>query len=82
MHFIPGLSLRCDEEAEIVGIDDYDMGEFAYDYVGVEQDLGVKDLEGGLERERIDATSDGREPRHADADSSAAVSEIVEKRAA
>ena len=81
MHFIPGLTLRCNEEAEIVGIDDYDMGEFAYDYVGLEQDLGVKDLEGGLERERIHATSGGREPRHgADADSSAAVSEVAEKR--
>jgi ammonium transporter, Amt family len=83
MHFIPGLSLRCNEEAEIVGIDDYDMGEFAYDYVGLEQDLGVKDVEGGLERERINATSGGREPRHGhatDADSSAAVSE--EKRGA
>jgi len=82
MHFIPGLSLRCDEEAEIVGIDDYDMGEFAYDYVGLEQDLGVKDVEGGLERERVNATSGGREPRHGvvDADSSGGASE--EKRAA
>jgi len=83
MHYIPGLSLRCNEEAEIVGIDDYDMGEFAYDYVGLEQDLGVQDVEGGLERERINATSGGREPRHAhgvaDADSSGGVSE--EKRA-
>lgn len=83
MHFIPGLSLRCNEEAEIVGIDDYDMGEFAYDYVGLEQDLGVKDVEGGLERERINATSGGREPRHmhgVDGDSSGGASE--EKRAA
>jgi Amt family ammonium transporter len=80
MHFIPGLSLRCDEEAEIVGIDDYDMGEFAYDYVGLEQDLGVKDVEGGLERERVHATSGGREPRHVvDVDSSGGTSE--EKRA-
>jgi ammonium transporter, Amt family len=80
MHFIPGLSLRCDEEAEIVGIDDYDMGEFAYDYVGLEQDLGVKDVEGGLERERVNATSGGREPRHADADSNGHAS-VTEKRA-
>jgi ammonium transporter, Amt family len=81
MHYIPGLSLRCDDEAEIVGIDDYDMGEFAYDYVGLEQDLGVKDVEGGLERERVNATSGGREPRHhvVDADSSGGASE--EKRA-
>ncbi|KAH9968254.1 ammonium transporter [Russula dissimulans] len=84
MHFIPGLSLRCEEEAEIVGIDDHEMGEFAYDYVGLEQDLGVKDVEGGLERERIHATSGGREPRHGvvDADSSGGASEVAEKRAA
>jgi len=81
MHYIPGLSLRCDsEEAEIVGIDDYDMGEFAYDYVGLEQDLGVKDVEGGLERERINATTGGREPRHLDGDSGGA-SEVEEKHA-
>jgi len=82
MHFIPGLSLRCDEEAEIVGIDDYDMGEFAYDYVGLEQDLGVKDVEGGLERERVNATTGGREPRHgvADGDSNGEAS-VAETRA-
>lgn len=39
MHFIPGLSLRTSEEAEIVGIDDAEMGEFAYDYVGVDAEL-------------------------------------------
>ena len=38
MHFIPGLRLRASEEAEILGIDDAEMGEFAYDYVGI--DLG------------------------------------------
>jgi Amt family ammonium transporter len=27
MHFIPGLRLRCTEEAEIVGVDDFYMGE-------------------------------------------------------
>ncbi|KAF8489723.1 ammonium transporter [Russula emetica] len=80
MHFIPGLSLRCDEEAEIVGIDDYDMGEFSYDYVGLEQDLGVKDVEGGLERERVNATNGGREARHADGDSNGHAS-VAEKRA-
>jgi Amt family ammonium transporter len=39
MHYIPGLSLRCDEETEIVGVDDAEMGEFAYDYVGIESEL-------------------------------------------
>ena len=33
MNFIPGLSLRASEEAEILGIDDAELGEFAYDYV-------------------------------------------------
>jgi Amt family ammonium transporter len=39
MHFIPGLRLRADEESEILGIDDAEMGEFAYDYVGLEAEL-------------------------------------------
>ncbi|WVR04746.1 hypothetical protein IAU60_001757 [Kwoniella sp. DSM 27419] len=38
-HFIPGLRLRADEEAEIVGIDDAYLGEFAYDYVGTDPEL-------------------------------------------
>ena len=45
MHFIPGLRLRASEEAEIVGIDDAEMGEFAYDYVGIDADLGPKESE-------------------------------------
>lgn len=40
MHFIPGLRLRASEEAEILGIDDAEMGEFAYDYVGIDAELG------------------------------------------
>lgn len=32
LHFIPGLRLRASEEAEIIGIDDAYLGEFAYDY--------------------------------------------------
>ncbi|KAG2127116.1 ammonium transporter AmtB-like domain-containing protein [Suillus clintonianus] len=39
MHYIPGLCLRCDEETEILGVDDAEMGEFAYDYVGIESEL-------------------------------------------
>jgi len=39
MHFIPGLRLRASEEAEIVGIDDAYLGEFAYDYVGSDPEL-------------------------------------------
>jgi hypothetical protein len=44
MHFIPGCRLRCSEEAEIIGIDDAEMGEFAYDYVGIDAELGPKVL--------------------------------------
>lgn len=39
MHFIPGLRLRVSEETEIVGIDEMDMGEYAYDYVGLDLEL-------------------------------------------
>jgi ammonium transporter, Amt family len=35
MNLIPGLSLRASDEAEIVGIDDAELGEFAYDFVEV-----------------------------------------------
>lgn len=57
MHFIPGLRLRADEDSEILGIDDAEMGEYAYDYVGLETELhptGDLDL----------ATAGGREPHH------------------
>ena len=59
MHFIPGLRLRATEEAEILGIDDAEMGEFAYDYVGLEAELLPKE-------QRHDGTvGGGREPAHA-----------------
>ncbi|KAG8963048.1 hypothetical protein FRC03_003483 [Tulasnella sp. 419] len=35
LDIIPGLSLRGSEEAEIVGIDEWDIGEFVQDYVEV-----------------------------------------------
>ena len=56
--------MRCDEDTEILGVDDAEMGEFAYDYVGLEQDLGVLDVEGGLAREKQNALNGGREPMH------------------
>ncbi|KAJ4486117.1 ammonium transporter [Lentinula aciculospora] len=60
MHFIPFLRMRGTEEAEIMGLDEYDMGEFAYDYVGLEQEIGheieTKVKEG--------MTTGGREPHH------------------
>jgi Amt family ammonium transporter len=38
IHFIPGLHLRASEEAELLGMDDDQLGEFAYDYVEVRRD--------------------------------------------
>ena len=36
--WIPGLHLRASEEAELLGMDDDQLGEFAYDYVEVRRD--------------------------------------------
>ncbi|KAF8891476.1 ammonium transporter [Gymnopilus junonius] len=58
MHYIPGCRLRASEEAEILGIDDAEMGEFAYDYVGLEQEIG-QTLDTG-----IVASGGAREPDH------------------
>ena len=38
MKLIPGLSLRASEAAETDGIDEAEMGEFAYDFVEKHQD--------------------------------------------
>jgi len=38
MNLVPGLSLRASEEAEINGIDEAEIGEFAYDFVEKERD--------------------------------------------
>jgi len=39
MHLIPGLRLHATEQTELTGIDECEMGEFAYDYVGLEPEL-------------------------------------------
>ncbi|KAI9857232.1 MAG: ammonium transporter Amt1 [Vezdaea acicularis] len=39
MNLIPGLSLRADEESEILGIDDAEIGEFAYDFVELTREV-------------------------------------------
>lgn len=61
MHYFPFgiLRMRGSEDAEIVGLDEYDMGEFAYDYVGLEQEIG-HDIEG----KSGEMLSGGREPHH------------------
>ncbi|KAK1769509.1 ammonium transporter AmtB-like domain-containing protein [Phialemonium atrogriseum] len=38
---VPGLRLRAAEEDEIAGIDDAEVGEFAYDYVELEREVGA-----------------------------------------
>jgi ammonium transporter, Amt family len=38
MNLIPCLSLRVSDEAEIMGIDEAEIGEFAYDFVEKERD--------------------------------------------
>jgi len=46
MHFIPSLCLRCNAESEIVGVDDAEMGEYAYDYVSVLLDISPRRMFG------------------------------------
>ena len=38
INYIPGLKLRASDEAELLGMDDDQLGEFAYDYVEVRRD--------------------------------------------
>jgi len=58
MHYIPFLCLRCNEETEIVGVDDGEMGEYAYDYVSVDLELGSQPIYS----ENIGANGGDREP--------------------
>ena len=39
MNFIPGLSLRASEEAEVLGMDDAEIGEFAVCPPALEEDV-------------------------------------------
>ncbi|KAL9121304.1 MAG: hypothetical protein Q9187_002138 [Circinaria calcarea] len=39
INLIPGCSLRASEEAEVLGIDEAEIGEFAYDYVELTRDV-------------------------------------------
>lgn len=38
MNLVPGLSLRAGADAEAAGMDDAELGEFAYDYVELRRD--------------------------------------------
>ncbi|KAF1984691.1 ammonium transporter-like protein [Aulographum hederae CBS 113979] len=53
--FVPAFRLRATEEEEILGIDDVEIGEFAYDYVEVSREAKVPDEDDGLSRHSGDA---------------------------
>ncbi|KAL3248821.1 hypothetical protein ABHI18_011865 [Aspergillus niger] len=52
INLIPGLHLRIPEEEEILGVDDAEIGEFAYDYVEI-----TRDVIGGTSPENGDVSS-------------------------
>ncbi|KAF6759403.1 ammonium transporter [Ephemerocybe angulata] len=70
MHYIPGLRLRVSEETEILGLDEVDMGEFAYDYVGMEPELkpaaGFTSPEPGMQERDLEQhyTAEGKGSRN------------------
>jgi Amt family ammonium transporter len=57
MHFTPFMRLRVDENSELIGIDESQMGEYAYDYVGLDSEVP-------LLSDTASATGGGREPQH------------------
>ena len=64
MHFIPGLRLRVPEESEILGVDDAEMGEFAYDYVGIDLGAAHDFHDDTHSHGQLPMTTGGREPHH------------------
>lgn len=57
MHFTPFCRLRADETSELIGIDESQMGEYAYDYVGLDSEVP-------LLSDTASVTGGGREPQH------------------
>ena len=53
MNLVPGLSLRTSEEEEDAGLDEAQLGEFAYDYVELRRDYSDVILIDGVEGEKI-----------------------------
>jgi ammonium transporter, Amt family len=63
LNLIPGLQLRASEDAEILGIDDSEIGEFAYDYVELTREV-LNDVEAdGASRFSGDASTHPFDPR-------------------
>nr|KMM67977.1 ammonium permease MEPA [Coccidioides posadasii RMSCC 3488] len=54
INLIPGLHLRASEKDEIIGVDDAEIGEFAYDYVEI-----ARDVSSGFETDKSEPKSDG-----------------------
>lgn len=66
VNLVPGLKLRASEDAELLGMDDDQLGEFAYDYVEVRRDyLAWSPMTGDHEMEIIDGTNGDREKNDA-----------------
>ncbi|OAP54492.1 hypothetical protein AYL99_10940 [Fonsecaea erecta] len=61
LNFIPGLHLRASEQEEIMGMDETEIGEFAYDYVELSRDV-VNGLEQDTPAHREAPSSDGEHP--------------------
>ncbi|KAE8133212.1 ammonium transporter AmtB-like domain-containing protein [Aspergillus pseudotamarii] len=62
INLIPGLSLRAPEEDEIMGIDDAEIGEFAYDYVEITRDvISAANSENGEAASKRSLTPTGNE---------------------
>jgi Amt family ammonium transporter len=63
LNLIPGLKLRATEDAEILGIDDTEIGEFAYDYVELTREV-LNDVEqDGGSRYSADNSTNPYDPR-------------------
>ncbi|WEW55830.1 hypothetical protein PRK78_001263 [Emydomyces testavorans] len=60
INLVPGLHLRTSEKDEILGVDDAEIGEFAYDYVERTRDL-TKGFETDFSERKSDTDSVGRE---------------------
>ncbi|KAJ1331191.1 Ammonium transporter [Microdochium nivale] len=57
MNMIPGLELRASEDSEILGMDDAEIGEFAYDYVELTREVAGG---GGSNSDGMDADTASR----------------------
>lgn len=65
-HWIPAFKLRATEEEEILGIDDVEIGEFAYDYVELAREAKTPDEDDAMSHHSVVRTDshEGREKNH------------------